>query len=176
MLKVLCEGCEPTKDSEYSAGIDLYASKDVIISAGETGIVGLGVCIDLEKLFESLIIKNYFGSCSIGNGPEFEKHTNKVFLEFLHTHYLELHLHSSLRAKGSISSVDIINLDYKDEIKIIIHNPITIENFAIIDKQSFSQETNTFEDASDLVIEKGNKIAQILLKEHKGYLFKVKDK
>lgn len=46
MFKVLTEGCEPTRGSKYSAGIDLYTSEDVTIGAGETAIVGLGVCID----------------------------------------------------------------------------------------------------------------------------------
>jgi len=41
------------------------------------------------------------------------------------SHYLELHPRSSLRAKKLIAGVGVIDLDYKDEIKIIIHNPVT---------------------------------------------------
>ena len=132
MLKILTRGCEPTKGSKYSAGIDLYASEDVIIGTGETKLVGLGVCIDLEK-----------------------------YNKFLSSHYLELHPRSSLRAKGLISNTGIIDLDYKDEIKIIIHNPLNgIANRGAMNQRYFT-------------IKKGDRIAQILLKEHKGYLLGV---
>jgi len=148
MLKVLCEGCTPTKGSEFSAGIDLYASEDVVIMAGETAIVGLGVCIDLEKSFIKL-----------------QKIVNKTFFKestqrFKKTHYLELHPRSSLRAKGLISNTGIIDIDFTQEIKIIIHNPI--------DKHFLSDTLRGRRDAYH--INKGDKIAQILLKEHKGYL------
>ena len=67
-------------------------------------------------------------------------------------HYFELQPRSSLRAKGIIAGTGIIDPDYvyPNEVKIILHN--------------FSCEPK-FE------IKKGDRIAQILLKEHKGYLF-----
>ena len=150
MLKVLCDGCTPTKGSKYSAGIDLYASEDVVIMAGETAVVGLGVCIDLENFLTYGIARvnvNNDGSISNDNSDNAE--------EFMSSHYLELHPRSSLRAKGLIAGVGVIDLDFagdENEIKIIIHNPI------------MQGVSNTF------VINKGDKIAQILLKEHKGYL------
>ena len=50
MFKVLTKGCEPTRGSKYSACVDLYASEEVVIGAGETKLVGLGVVIDKKKL------------------------------------------------------------------------------------------------------------------------------
>jgi len=52
MFKVLDEVCTPTKGSEFSACIDLYARENVTIGAGETVLVPLGVKIDLNKLIE----------------------------------------------------------------------------------------------------------------------------
>ncbi len=49
MFKVLENGCEPTRGSKYSACVDLYASEDVVIGAGETAIVKLGVCVDIQN-------------------------------------------------------------------------------------------------------------------------------
>jgi len=163
MLKVLCEGCTPTKGSEYSAGIDLYASEDVVIMAGETAVVGLGVCIDLEKSFiklQKIVNKTFF---------------NERTQRFKETHYLELHPRSSLRAKGFISNTGIIDIDYKDEIKIIIHNPIirVLDSFDLVGVEC--DKENSFIDGSyEYTINKGDKIAQILLKEHQGFLMGVK--
>jgi GTP-binding protein len=53
MFKVLKKGCSPTRGTKYSACIDLYAAEDVVIGAAETKVIGLGVCIDLEKLIEN---------------------------------------------------------------------------------------------------------------------------
>jgi len=153
MLKVLCKGCKPSKGSEYSAGIDLYASEDVVIMAGETAIVGLGVCIDLKKL-----LQNFEEWKIVASDREIE--------HFKRSHYLELHPRSSLRAKGLISNTGIIDIDFagdENEIKIIIHNPI--------DKHFLSDTLRGRRDAYH--INKGDKIAQILLKEHKGYLMGV---
>jgi dUTPase len=144
MFKVLDEVCKPTKGSKYSAAVDLYAREDIVIGVGETKIVPLGVCIDLKNLTIST------GISSPGHG------------HFLRTHYLQLEPRSSLRAKGLQAGTGIIDIDYPDEIKIIIHNPIG-NNFAYMAKKS-SFSTNIF------TILKGEKIAQILLKEHKTFL------
>ena len=48
MLKILDDVCKPTKGSKYSAAIDLYAREGVVIGAGETVKVPLGVCIDSD--------------------------------------------------------------------------------------------------------------------------------
>ena len=98
MFKVLCEGCAPTKGSEYSAGIDLYASEDVVIMAGETAIVGLGVCIDLDNFLDGA--------------------NSKEIYDFVNSYYMELHPRSSLRAKGLVAGVGIIDLDYVPHCKL----------------------------------------------------------
>ena len=165
MFKVLKNGTTPTKGSKYSSAVDLYASDDVVIGAGETVMIGLGACIDLVSLFASMQHNNYFGNCSIGNEPEFEDYCNKAMNEFLSSHYLELHPRSSLREKGLISNTGIIDLDYEGEIKIIIHNPTTV---------SYEMATDTsghVECDDNFTIKKGDRIAQILLKEHKNNLF-----
>ena len=173
MLKTLVKGCEPTKGSEFSAGIDLYSSEDVAIGAGETKIIGLGVCID-NNLLRKTIFKKL--PAEISYYP-IEKQ-DKIFNEFLTSHYLELHPRSSLRAKGLISNTGIIDLDYSDEIKIIIHNPINAvyQDFKDNFKNFELLETHNYSGANKEVkysIKKGDKIAQILLKEHQGYLFGV---
>jgi len=152
MLKTLVDGCTPTRGSKYSACIDLYSSKDVVIGAGETKLVGLGVCIDIGSIDWNQIIHNY--PSLMGGMLEIAKR------EFLKSHYLQLMLRSSLGKKGLIlpNGVGVIDLDYKDEIKMIIHNPI-----------QGACEMGHYD--TSFKISKGDKIAQITLLEHKSYLF-----
>ena len=49
MLKETVEWCKPSKGSKYSACIDLRAKEDYIIGAGQTILINLGVCIDLDN-------------------------------------------------------------------------------------------------------------------------------
>lgn len=144
MLKTLWGGKAPTKGSKYSAAIDLYAQDDFIMEVGETRIIPLGVCIDLEKLKYSFY--EYFAICET-----FEEFDINVGEDYLKSHYLQLEPRSSIRAKGIISCSGVIDIDYKDEIKIILHN--------------FSGE--------QFIINMHDKIAQIMLQEHKTYLMGV---
>jgi len=162
MFKVINEGKMPTRATKYSAAVDLYANEDVVIGAGETEIIGLGVCIDLTSIFRKF--KDELGfkyKCSfVIVDEDYCKKRDELrnkFENFCKSHYLELHPRSSLRAKGLIAGVGIIDLDFIQELKIIIHNPITIDIDADYSYKHYS-------------IKKGDKIAQILLKEHKGYL------
>lgn len=150
MFKVLDEVCTPTKGSKYSACIDLRAREDVVISAGETVKVPLGVCVRLEELLY------YLGYIIIDTNGEVSQVDNKIIEIFLKSNYLQLEPRSSLRAKGLQAGTGIIDLDYKDEIMIILHNPFRADK---------SQESLEFK------INKGKKIAQIMLCEHKSYLF-----
>lgn len=68
-------------------------------------------------------------------------------------YYLELHPRSSLRAKGLGGGIGIIDIDYRDEIKMIITNP------------SDRQERYT--------IKRGDKIGQLILKRHEGNLMPI---
>ena len=163
MIKTINDGKEPTKGSKYSAAIDLYANTDVVIGAGETVIVPLGVCID----------KNEFLKCMGRDTRSYIKYVD----EFMKSHYLQLEPRSSLRAKGLQAGTGIIDLDYEDEIKIILHNPITLQSvmnmvkeFLVTHVPSRIAISKDVPLRRKLTIKKGDRIAQILLKEHKGYL------
>jgi dUTPase len=140
MFKVLDGATAPTRATKYSAMVDLYAREDVVIGAGETKIVPLGVKISEDGLQKLLV----------NSGREFMDYY------FKKSHYLELHPRSSLRAKGLIIGVGVIDLDYPDEIGLIVHNPIA---------NDIKHNSN-----GDYTINKGDKVAQCTLMEHKGYL------
>lgn len=161
MLKVLVQGCEPTKGSKFSAAVDLYASEDVVIGAGETVKVPLGVCIDEFEL-SSIIFSRF---------PELDyKGNDRYYNEFMKSHYLQLEPRSSPRAKGLIARTGIIDLDYKDEIMIILHNPVyKVDTYY----QDGTIQLGCSNGGTHFKISKGDKIAQILLKEHKTYLMGV---
>ena len=175
MLKILDEVCTPKRGTKYSAAIDLYARENVVIRAGETRIVPLGVCIDID-------IDWYMGN-KINKSPTYGQGAIDAFEDFMKSHYFELEPRSSLRAKGLQAGTGIIDIDYKDEIKIILSNPIQyIDKVIDIDEDADYIEIDYLgspsprEDgikvkySSSFKIEKGDKIAQIMLKEHKTYL------
>ena len=170
MFKVLDEVCQPTRATKYSAMVDLYARENVVIGAGETKIVPLGVKIDLEKIKKlTPCTHSQFGY--FGEDAFKISFVEKAFNEFMSSHYLELHPRSSLRAKGLIIGVGVVDLDYPDEIGLIVHNPIVGCDSYIENKDG--DINNDFIGAncdSYFKISKGDKIAQITLKEHKGYL------
>ena len=168
MFKVLIKGCEPTRGSKYSACVDLYASEDMVINAGETKLVGLGVAID-ENFFLYDI-----GGMFIGSSGEIERNADNDAIEtFVRTHYLQLMLRSSLGKRGLIlpNGVGIIDLDYKDEIKMIIHNPLKDVTHEEIDTETGDYYKHTY--SLPYEIRKGDRIAQITLLEHKSYLFDI---
>ena len=158
MLKVLNDVCKPTKGSKYSAAIDLYAREDVVIGAGKTVKVPLGVCIDLDELLDGI---DSFYPYNEGMLPKYKMDY------FMKTNYLQLEPRSSLRAKGIIAGTGIIDLDYKDEIMILLHNSVGgVDTYY----QNGSIDLGCFNGGTHFKIQKGDKIAQILLKEHKTYL------
>lgn len=148
MFKTINGGKLPTKATKFSAAVDLYANADVVIKAGDTCKVPLGVCID-DNLLHKII-------CDLG--CDFPEH-------WLQRHYLQLEPRSSLRAKGLIAGTGVIDLDFiGHEIMIIIHNPVTGINDS--DKATCICSPN----ATAYKINKGEKIAQIMLCEHKSAL------
>lgn len=151
MFKSSYFGCMPTKGSKFSAAIDLYAREDVVIGAGETVKVPLGIFID-ENYF-LMMIENKIDGLTREQQKE----------QFMKSHYFELEPRSGMRLKGITAGTGIIDLDYKDEICIVFHNLLT---FKAIVKWIFSFGRNK----SVFKISKGQKIAQILLKEHKTCL------
>ena len=144
MLVPINGGKLPTRATKHSAAVDLYSnSEDLTIYPGETKIVKLGVCIDPDKL-------HYWGDDLKTVSKETMKPFKAAKLEdFMSTHYVALEPRSSIRAKGILSSTGIIDLDYKEEIAIIL--------------------TNTSE--SHFRVLKGNRIAQCMLLQHSTSLF-----
>ncbi len=112
----------PQASTKYSAGLDVFANEDVEIWAGASEVVKLGIKLDLDYI-------------------------NKNDLQ--NNHFLMLEVRSSMRMK-EISSfgVGIIDLDYQDEIKMIIHNHSKF---------------------SPVIIRKGDKVGQLLLMVHNPY-------
>ena len=151
MLKVIEGGFEPVRSTKYSAYVDLFAREDVTIGAGETKIIKLGVKLDLEEIIN--------GNDEVYNNPD----------KFLKSHYLEVALRSSLAVKGLIiaNGIGIIDLDYPNEIGLIVHNPLNdidlIENYNYCNR-NIPPKLRKFK------IKKGDKVAQCTLKEHKGHL------
>jgi dUTPase len=149
MFKVINRGKLPTRATKYSACVDLYANADVMIGAGETVVVPLGVCVDIEYIKSLHTTQSYYSKLDILN-----------LEDFLDTHYLQLEPRSSLRAKGLQAGTGVIDLDFKDEICLIAHYPYTREF-----------EISNGDKSKAFIISKGDRIAQIMLCEHKSYLF-----
>ena len=115
MFRVLTEGCKPTRGTKHSACVDLYASEDVVIGAGETVVVGLGVAIDLDN-FRKGVFKSLDSAVSYF---PIEKQ-DSIFNRYLSSHYLQVALRSSLGKEGLImpNGVGIIDLDFFPNCKI----------------------------------------------------------
>lgn len=138
MFKSLNGGLLPQRATKYSAAFDVFANEDVVIDAGETKLVGIGIYLHEDGIREAWF--KHFPNCG-------DYHTGTTLNAF----YLELHPRSSLRLNGLGGGVGIIDMDYKDEIKMVITNPYD------------RQERYT--------VKKDKKIGQILLKRHEGWLF-----
>lgn len=145
------------RGTKYSAYVDLFAREDMTIGAGGTKIIKLGVKIDLDSLYRSWYF--YTEQNNISGSWEM----------YLKSHYLEVALRSSLGVKGLIiaNGIGIIDLDYPDEIGLIVHNPVQIREFV---RNGNNYTTVVDSNDSEFVIKKGVKVAQCTLKEHKGYL------
>lgn len=158
--KLTADAILPKRQTRFSAGFDVFANEDKVIAAGQTELIGLGIAIDLaqESAYEMMGLTVYGSDRAI-----VEKIT-----KFKSTHYLELHIRSSLRAKGLTSlGTGVIDIDYPDEIKMIVHNPVTLEGYSIDDGYSLCIPTSC--DYS-YKINKGDKIGQLILLSHAGYL------
>ena len=168
MFKILKDYCQPVRGTKYSAYIDLFSAEDITIGAGETKIVKLGVKIDLDKL-KKILFKNA--------QPEFSfapvEIKNNMFSDWMKSHYLEVALRSSLGVKGLIiaNGIGIIDLDYPDEIGLIVHNPYGIYEREHRTEGRLCGEVSIIETKKEpFKIKKGDKVAQCTLKEHRGYL------
>ena len=109
---------------------------------------------EYKSWFNSLDIKNDFFEFEVFDEEENEYYYHCInyngnrYDDFLKSHYLGLYLRSSLGAKGLIlpNGVGIIDMDYPDEIKIIIYNPTS----------------KVFQ------VKKGDRIGQIIIHKHYG--------
>lgn len=168
MFKILDEVCTPKRGTKYSAYVDLFAREDVVIGAGETKVVPLGVCVDEEKLRNKAML--YCMATAPKNLHEsvFDDYVTNHIEDFISTHYLEVALRSSLAVKGLIipNGIGIIDLDYQHEIGLIVHNPQKIS----LSKSKDEMDMWIKHERSDFQIKKGDRVAQCTLKEHKGYL------
>lgn len=133
--------------------------------AGETVTVGLGIALDMN-------------STAMFHDIEPSRH------------YLELHPRSSLRAKGIGGGVGIIDIDYPDEIKIVLSNMIKMDTVdvairlfdmgrtalmldatkEVIDEQMRAFALQYRDALGNISIKRGDKIGQLILKRHDGYL------
>jgi dUTPase len=150
MFKKINDGTLPTRATKFSACVDLYANEDVMIAAGETVLVPLGVAIDQEFL------KVKFTE---GVAEEDMQEAMQEYDFFMSGHYLQLMLRSSLsKALIIANGVGVIDMDYPGEMMIRVHNPLdTYKTF----------------DYDSVQINKGDRIAQVTLIAHRSYLFDI---
>lgn len=134
MLKVIDEKCIPTRGTKYSACVDLRSRVDVKLEAGTTVIIPLGVKIDSDNFYVTT-------------------------LDVLQNFYIDVKPRSSIRAKGLIAGSGVIDLDYPDEIGLILYKPLTIAS--VIKSIVSLGRWKTF-----IEFKKGERIAQAMLKRH----------
>ena len=128
----------------------------------------LGVKIDLDKLAKTLYDVSYSYILKAHN-----KALQEDFHNFLQKYYLEVALRSSLGVKDLIiaNGIGIIDLDYPDEIGLIVHNPYGIYEREHRTEGRLCGEVSIIETKKEpFKIKKGDKVAQCTLKEHMGYL------
>ena len=145
----------PERATKYSAGVDVFANENVVIGAGETRLIGLGIALDEELVHEAL-----YRSVSM---------SRELWMSL---HYFALHIRSSLRAKGLTSlGTGVIDMDYRDEIKMVIHNPIArLVNFQDGYTEALGTSDILAQTSIGYQIKKGDKIGQLILCRHEGWL------
>jgi len=134
MLEIIDDICTPTRGTKYSAGVDLRSRVDIKAMCGVTTFIPLGVKIDKDNfaIKDDWTCRNY---------------------------YLDLKPRSSIRAKGFIVGTGVIDLDYPDEICLILYKPHTITSIlkSIVSLGRWKTYTQ---------FERGERIAQLLVKSH----------
>lgn len=96
MFLSINDGRLPEASTDNSAGLDVFINETVEIWAGFQEVVKLGIKLDLEEVKK---------------------------LEIAHNHFLDLRVRSSMRLRGLSSLGDgVIDLDYPEEFKMVIHN------------------------------------------------------
>lgn len=132
----------PTAQTNHSAGFDIRATEDIIVPVGEVRAIPTGVFLDSAGINETALLN----------------HISDAFIEqFQKTHYVAIHIRSGLAFKGLMlaNGVGVVDLDYAQEIKVLIFN---------------ANAENENENGGGFKISKGDRLGQLLLMEHKGYL------
>ncbi|MFA6396994.1 MAG: hypothetical protein WCW84_13605 [Sulfurimonas sp.] len=144
MFKSINDGKLPKRATTYSAAFDVFANANMTILEEKARLVPLGIAIDHNNMFNHL--KKWYGKSV----------DSEIFRDsFKKIHYFELHPRSSLRPKGLIVIPGIIDIDYEDELEMIINNPIS----------GVDMSGNT-----EYKVSIGEKIGQIILKRHEGIM------
>ncbi len=170
MFIILDEVCEPSKGTKYSACVDLKSRIDIKIKQGETVLIPLGIKIDIASILDKnlLLMPSGCYNAILNDDESFFTKNNIPYMykdelqqeadSFLQRHYFQLMIRSSLSKDLIIANgVGIIDIDYKDEVMIRLHNPV---------KSDVSSD-NT------ITIKKSQRIAQILLLEHRSSFFNI---
>lgn len=190
MFEILEGGTQPKIKTVYSSSADLYAREDVIIQAGETKIIPLGVKIDLSQIKE--IVEAQFEQESIFDEDGTDCIKQGVFANFMMKHFFELKLRSSLAKKLIIpNGVGEIDIDYPEEIGLMVHFPVSLEAVELLSQlnalkmighndgnspEQIEKAGKIFAEASphkDKIVYKikaGERVAQIKLMEHKNFM------
>jgi len=181
--KVTNDAILPTRGSKYSACVDVYANENITIGAGETKLVGLGIAIDLDSLLENVPMvkdmKRWHKKRFKAGIIDVSEEDSLIHIKdkFLKSHYLQLMIRSSLSAKGLMlaNGVGVIDLDFVDEIKMNIHNPISwscnATDGTYEDNPALEHIHSGADNKVEYVIKKGDRIGQLILLEHKSSLF-----
>lgn len=145
IFTVLDEACTPMIATEFSAGIDLKASGLTTLRAKDVTIIKLGVKINLDYLRELKLTRKQVKSL-----------------------YISLHIRSSLSVKYGLiqaNGVGIIDIDYPDELGLIVYNP-TNNNINIEKGERVAQAIVTSTKHNQLLL---NKIYGTTTKRVGGY-------
>lgn len=117
MFKTINKGTLPLKQTKYSVGFDVYSNENILIKPKTIILLSLGILIDLSWIDDN---------CD---------------MDFLEKHYFGLYIRSSLVLKKNLilpNSVGIIDIDYPDELKLMLYN-ISDKEVAISNKDRVGQ-------------------------------------
>jgi hypothetical protein len=144
----------------------------MVIGAGETKLIGLGVVLDLSGftpngctkcgesvgVYQDRFVGHYCEECGMQLDDE------EALEFFMSRYYFDLCMRSSLALKGLIipNGAGKIDMDYPDELKMMVHNPVQLW-----DTGNGSVDINCF---TPYQVKRGDKIGQLILCRHEGYL------
>lgn len=170
MFKTITDDAKlPVRAERYSAGFDVFANEDTVISAGDSKLVKLGIVIDLD------FVAYEIAKVDVDAGGRVTGGDSAKAIDFLQSHYLELYIDISLSARGLISTPQAINIDNTNEIEMMVYNPVKdwvcdlplgVATNMELAQQQYKKNSHT--------INKGDKVGQLIIKRHEGYLLPYK--